>query len=116
MSKRYCMVLELKEEYVDDYIEIHKNPWPELLLAEKSAGMVEEIIWIYKNLSIIFFKCEDIKKVFKILADNKVEKKWNLKVGNWFKDEKDKDHLKQMETLEKIFDLNQQIRGKLKNY
>lgn len=110
------MVFEIKKECVDDYVKIHKTPWAELLKAEKSAGIKEELIWIYKNLSILYFECEDIEKVFKILADNEIEKKWNLKVGPWFKDESDEDHLKQVETLEKIFDLNQQIKGELKKF
>ena len=116
MSKKYCMILELKEEHVDDYVKIHKNPWPELLEIEKSAGVIEELIWIYKNIAIVYIECGDIEKVFKILAINEVQKKWNLIVSDWFKDEKDKDHLKQIKTLEKVFDLNQQISGKLKNF
>ena len=116
MLKRYCMVLEIKEEYLDDYIKIHKNPWPELLLAEKSAGIIEELIWNYKNLSIIYIECENIEKVFQILADNEVEKKWNLVVSPWFKDKAYKDHLEQVKTLEKIFDLNQQIKRKLEDF
>ena len=116
MLRRYCMVLEIKNKYVVDYVKIHKNPWPELLKAEKSSGIKEELIWIYKNLSIIYFECEDIEKVFKILADNEIEKKWNLKVGSWFKGQSDKDHLVKVNTLEKIFDLNQQINGELKKF
>ena len=68
------MVLELKEEYIDEYIKIHKNPLPKLLLAEKSAGIKEELIWNYKNLSIVYIECDEIEKVFKILVDNEIEK------------------------------------------
>ena len=36
--KKYCMVIELKEEFIDKYYDIHRNPWPELLEAIKGAG------------------------------------------------------------------------------
>ena len=36
-------VIELKPEHVKEYVEIHKNPWPEIL-EEKNAGAKELLI------------------------------------------------------------------------
>ncbi|MGI6141273.1 MAG: L-rhamnose mutarotase, partial [Caldicoprobacterales bacterium] len=28
---RYCFIIELNEDQVDDYVDLHKNPWQETL-------------------------------------------------------------------------------------
>ncbi|MCL5073200.1 MAG: L-rhamnose mutarotase [Actinobacteria bacterium] len=115
-TKRYCMVLEIKEECVNDYVNIHKNAWAELLKAEKVCGIKEELIWIYKNLSILFIECDDIDQVFKAIEANEIERKWDIKVRPWFKNSQVLDASKKIEALEKIFDLNQQLNGDLERY
>ena len=46
--KRYCFVIELKEEHVEKYKNIHRNPWKELLEVIESANV--------KNLMNICFE------------------------------------------------------------
>jgi len=106
--RKYCLVAELKTEHIDEYVDIHKNAWPEMLKAIKNAGAEEEILFIYKNLSIIFFLCPDIDELFRKLNEEEVTKKWNATVGPWFE--------KAPAFVEKIFDLNQQLEGKLEQY
>ena len=115
-TKRYCMVIEIKEEYVDDYVNIHKNAWKELLKTEKSCGIKEELIWIYKNLSIIYIECDDINQVFKAIGSDEIEKKWDITVSPWFKEPQSLDGSEEIKTLEKIFDLNQQLEGELEPF
>ncbi len=103
--KRYCLVIELNEEHVEDYVDIHQNAWPEMLEAIKNAGAKEELLYIYKNLSIVFFECENLGDLFEKLGKEPIVDKWNATVTPWFKNEP--------VTLEKIFDLNQQLQGKL---
>ena len=110
------MVIELKQEYIEDYKNMHINAWPELLKAEKEAGIKEEIIWVYKNFSILYFECDDINRVYKSLADNEVEKKWNIIVAPWFKQSPVLDGSDIVETAEKVFDLNQQLNGCLDQF
>ena len=99
--KKYCFVIELKDEYINEYIDIHKNAWPELLKTIKEAGVKEELIYNYKNLSIVFFECEDIDAIYKILGEKDVVQKWDAVVKPWFASE--------FIFLEKIFDLNKQL-------
>jgi L-rhamnose mutarotase len=101
------MVIELKEKHVAEYIEIHRNAWPEMLKAIELAGTNEEIIYNYRNLSIVFFSCEDtIDEVFARLGEKEVVARWNEKVGPWFAKAG-------VVYPEKIFDLRQQLSGKL---
>lgn len=100
--KKYCAVIELKHEHIEDYINIHKNAWPELLKTIKEAGMKEEIIYNFKDMSIIFFECEDIDSIYKKLGETDVVKRWDAAVQPWFASE--------FIFPEKIFDLNQQLK------
>jgi len=115
-KKRYCMVLEIKEEFLEKYREIHLNAWPELLKAEKECGFTQELIWIYKNLAILYFECDDIDAVFKRAGENEVEKKWDRTVAPWFKQLSPLQEVGGMPYCEKIFDLNQQLKDSFTQY
>ncbi len=114
--KRYCVVAEIKEDHVKDYEDIHKNAWPEVLTAIKESGAENLIIYNYKNLSIIFYECDDIDKFYETYGQTEAAKKWNAKVSPWFKESPTFDGSGKVDTLEKIFDLNQQLKGKLEQF
>ncbi|MHB1346858.1 MAG: L-rhamnose mutarotase [Candidatus Humimicrobiaceae bacterium] len=114
--KRYLFVIELKPEHKKEYIEIHKNPWQELLEEIKNAGAQELLIWNYNNLSIVYYECEDIDKVYEYLGATEVTKRWNIVTGPWLADAPSLDGSDEVSTCEKIFDLNQQLGGRLEQY
>lgn len=114
--KRYCFVIELKEEYVENYIKIHKNPWREILEAIDSADVGELLIWSYKNFSIVYYECDDLNRVYKRLGEMDVVKRWNETVGPWFNAAPVLDGSGNVQTCEKIFDIKQQLTGQLEQY
>ena len=114
--KRYMLVIELKKEFIDKYCDIHRNAWPVLLDSIKSNGAKELLIWNYKNLSLVYYECEDIDKLYEKLNKLEVTKKWNITVGPWFSSPIELDSTGNFITCEKIFDLNQQIAGKLEQF
>ena len=114
--KRYLFVIEIKPEFLKDYINIHNNPWTELLEEIKNAGAKELMIWNYKNLSIVYYECEDIDKIYKHMGETEVNKRWNMVVSPWFEDSPSLDGSSSVATCEKIFDLNQQIKGRLEQF
>jgi L-rhamnose mutarotase len=74
---RYCFVIEINEDQMDDYVQLHKNPWPETLKGLKDAGAKELLIYRYKNFSILFYECEDINEVYRKWGANETCPKWN---------------------------------------
>lgn len=114
--KRYCVVLKIKDEYINDYINIHKNPWPEILNAINEAGAENLIIYNHQNLSIIFYECEDIDKFYERYGRMEITKKWNATVGPWLDESPNLEGTGSVETLEKVFDFRQQLNGKLEQY
>lgn len=113
---RYCFVIEIKEDQVEDYVNLHKNPWPETLQGLKDAGAKELIIYNYKNFSILFWEAEDLNEVYRIWGANPTCPKWNARLANAYKVTPSIDGSADVETCEKIFDLNQQLGGKLEQF
>jgi len=73
----------------------------------------EEVIFIYKNLVIIYFEADDLNKCYEFQKGFEVVKKWNKLMAPLFKSVYKFDNSKKLQTLEKIFDLNEQLEGRL---
>ena len=116
MKKRYCFVIEINEDQMEDYVAIHKDPWKETLEGLKAAGADELVIYRYKNFSILFYECEDINEVYRKSGATDTCVRWNERLKNAYKVSPSIDGSDDVETLEKIFDLNQQLAGKLEQY
>lgn len=107
--RKYLCIIEIKPECREEYIDIHRHPWPEMLAAIREAGYINEAIWYYKDQSIIYLETPDDlthEECDKKLRATDVCKKWDIKVCPWFAGEP--------VMAEKIFDLNQQLDGELK--
>jgi L-rhamnose mutarotase len=108
--RKYLCVIDVKPEHRDDYIAIHRNPWREMLEAIRAAGYTGEAIWYHKDQSIIYLECPDDtthEECDARLRATDVCKKWDLTVCPWFQSEP--------AATPKIFDLNQQLDGELKD-
>ena len=115
-TNRYCMVIEIKDKYVKAYADIHRNVWPELLKAYKDAGAKELLVWVYKNMAIIYYECESIDMIYEKVAEYEVSKKWSAKLVPWFAQAPDFSGSAKVQTCDKVMDLNQQLNGKLEQY
>lgn len=109
MSKRYCLIIEVKAEHIEEYIQIHKEPWREMLEAIRESGIKDEIIYFHNKQSIIFMECDDFEYCNAKLRATEVCKKWDEKLVPWFEEVS-------IAFPEKIFDLNQQLAGQLLEY
>ncbi len=102
--KKYLLVIEIKDEYIDKYKDIHRNPWRKMLEAIRDSGYTKEVIFFYKNMSIIYLECPDNmthEECDAILRSTDVCKEWDIKLCPWFASPPTK--------CEKIFDLEQQL-------
>jgi L-rhamnose mutarotase len=75
-----CEMMKLKPENVKDYIVLHDNTWPDLVIAIREAGFIEEYIYILDNLVMVVMKCENFKDSCAKLEETEVFKSWDTKV------------------------------------
>jgi len=101
--KKYLLVIKVKPEFKKEYVEIHENPWREMLEAIRDAGFINEVIWYFEDQSIIYLECPDLETCDMKLRATEICKKWDITVGPWFAQEP--------VLPKKIFDLNQQLNG-----
>ena len=103
--KKYLLIIKVKPEFRKEYIDIHLNPWREMLEAIRDAGFTNEVIWYFEDQSIIYLECEDHDSCNAALRASDICKKWDVTVCPWFAADP--------VVAEKIFDLNQQLEGTL---
>jgi L-rhamnose mutarotase len=100
---KYLMIIKVKPECRDAYIDIHRHAWPEMLEAIRDAGFVNETIWYFEDQSIIYLECEDHDACNARLRATEVCKRWDLEMIPRFAGEP--------VIAEMIFDLNTQLEG-----
>lgn len=113
MSKRYILVNEIKPERLDEYVNahvtMHQGPWKEQLNVLRQAGATECISYLYKNLSILIYECDDIDDSFAKLGQIPARKAWEDFTQPMFMNSPKFDGSTKVSGLTKIFDLNQQL-------
>jgi L-rhamnose mutarotase len=77
-----CEIMRLKEDKIKVYVDMHLNPWPELIKATKNAGIVEQYCFINGNIVVVITKAEDIDEATTKLSKTKIYKKWTTLVRN----------------------------------
>ena len=114
---KYCIVGEVKQENLDEYKklhrEIHKGPYRELLNVIKNSGVKEEAVFVYKNMVIIFYEAEDLDRCYEKQSGAEVAKRWNALMGPMFASSYEFNVSEKLPVLEKVFDLNEQLEGRL---
>lgn len=79
----------------------------------RAAGAKELLIYNYKNFSILFWEAEDLNEVYRIWGANEICSKWNARLAKAYNVTPSIDGKQDVETCEKIFDLNEQLAGKI---
>ncbi len=114
---KYCIVGEIKPEYLEEYKELHRNihkgPYKKLLRVIKQSGVKEEAVFMYKNYAIIFYEAEDLNGCYRLQGGAEVSKKWNEMMAPMFASSYEFNVSERLPLLEKVFDLSEQLEGKL---
>jgi L-rhamnose mutarotase len=120
MSKRYMMINELKPEHVDEYVKahetMHEGKWQEQLDVLHKAGAKECIAYIYGNLSILLYECDDIQKSFSALGEDPRRAAWEKYTQPMFAGQPKFDGSGDIPHIKKIFDMTQQLDGGLNDF
>lgn len=110
---KYCVVLEIKPEHLEEYKEAHRHVWVDLMKSIRASGVKEEVMFFYKNLAIVYFEAEDLNKSYEIQRRSaELEKGWDDLVGPWIAKGEYLPGSFDLDLLEKVFDLNDQLEGK----
>ncbi|WP_144549214.1 L-rhamnose mutarotase [Bacillus sp. X1(2014)] len=76
-SKKYAWTWEIKEEYLEEYINLHLNPWNEILEEHSKAGIKNYSIFQNGNQFFYCFECDDVEAAFEYIAKSDACNRWN---------------------------------------
>ncbi|MHB1484181.1 MAG: L-rhamnose mutarotase [Saccharofermentanales bacterium] len=76
--KRFGQVIGLKPEKLNDYMELHKAVWPDILKLISECNMVNYSIYYKNGLLFAYFEYigENFDEDMKKMSDNPINKKW----------------------------------------
>ena len=66
--RREAFALEIRPDKVDEYVEAHRQVWPEVLDAIKRAGIRNYTIFLRNNTAFGYFECDDPAAANAVLA------------------------------------------------
>lgn len=76
MTQRSAFVLRVRPDRVDEYIEAHRNVWPEMLQALRDASIRNYTIFRAGNEMFGYFECDDLERAASYLATQEVNARW----------------------------------------
>ena len=74
---RYAWVWRIRPESLDEYIRMHREPWPEILEAHRRAGIRDYSIFCQGNLCFYVYDCDDPAAANAYLAADPDCQRWN---------------------------------------
>ena len=75
--KRHAWTWKVKEDRLDEYVEMHLNPWPEILDEHSAAGIRNYSIFQNGNQFFYTFECDDVQAAFRYLDQSEPCQRWN---------------------------------------
>ncbi len=86
--KKFCFALDLKndEKLINEYVDYHKNVWPEILESISSSGLINAEIYLVKNRLFMIIETTDnftLENKGKMDSDNEIVQKWENLMWNY---------------------------------
>ena len=76
MTQRAAFVLHVKPDRIDEYVEAHRNVWPEMLQALRDAGIRNYSIFRSGTEMFGYFESDDLERAGAYMADQDVNDRW----------------------------------------
>lgn len=74
---KYAWTWTIKPECLDEYVKMHKEPWPDVMEEHKKAGISNYSIFQNGNQFFYEFECDDPAYAFAYMNDSEACKRWN---------------------------------------
>jgi L-rhamnose mutarotase len=84
MTQRSSFVLHLRPDTIDEYVEEHRDVWPELLSALRAAGIRNYTIFRAGDSVFGYFEAEDLRIAASYMEAQDVNTRWRAKMAPLF--------------------------------
>jgi L-rhamnose mutarotase len=76
VSQRTAFILRVRPDRIDEYVEAHRNVWPEMLDALRGAGIRNYTIFRADNEMFGYFEADDLAAAELYLSQQDVCTRW----------------------------------------
>ena len=76
MTQRSAFVLRVRPDKLDEYVAAHREVWPEMLDALRSAGIRNYTIFRSGNEMFGYFEADDIAAAAEAMESQEVNARW----------------------------------------
>jgi L-rhamnose mutarotase len=76
MTQRSAFVLRVRPDRIDEYVEAHRNVWPEMLAALREAGIGNYTIFRQGNEVFGYFESDDLQAAAAYMEAQEVNVRW----------------------------------------
>ena len=76
MTQRSAFILRVRPDKIDEYVEAHRNVWPEMLAALRDAGIRNYSIFRHGNQMFGYFESDDLEAAASHLKAQPVNARW----------------------------------------
>ena len=101
--ERVCFLLQVKPERLDEYRARHREVWPEMLDALRTAGWHNYSLYLREDgLLVGYLETEDFEAALKAMDETDVNARWQAEMAPFFGARADTT----LERLEEVFHLD----------
>ena len=85
VMNRYCFLLRVRPELLDEYRDRHRRVWPEMLTALTEAGWHNYSLFARDDgLLVGYVEAEDLTAAQAAMAATEVNARWQAEMGRFF--------------------------------
>jgi L-rhamnose mutarotase len=108
--RRYCFLLQVRPELLEEYRARHANVWPEMLGALKAAGWHRYSLFLRDDgLLVGYVEATDLAEAQAAVAATDVNARWQAEMGRFFTGLDGRRPDEGLLVLDEIFNLEDQL-------
>jgi L-rhamnose mutarotase len=87
---RYCFCLQVKPDRLDEYVDRHRDVWPDMQAALRDAGWHNYSLFLRDDgLLIGYVEADDLEAAQKAMAATDVNARWQAEMSEFFTRQED---------------------------
>ena len=110
MTRRYCFVLQVRPDRIDEYRERHRHVWPEMRDALSATGWRNYSLFLRDDgLLVGYVETDDLAAAQAAMAATGVNARWQAEMAPFFTDLDGRRPDEGFLVLEEVFHLEDQL-------
>ena len=111
MSRRYCFLLRVRPQRMDEYRRRHEHVWPEMLRALADTGWRNYSLFLHDDGFLVgYVEADDLQASLDAMARTDVNARWQAEMAPFFVGLEGAGPDEGLVLLEEVFHLEDQLR------